>query len=135
MKTLCHLSKVLHALHDGVARVYVCWYVPVPGIGIFIVPSIILQFHHRLKQIKNNFRIYSIRFTLFYEHMDLDACVHKMPNNFSHLLAGGNHPLLLFGRGDHGDATASLIDLTAFLQDGGTKKSHFDRDILTSVDK
>lgn len=49
--------------------------------------------------------------------MDLDACVRRMPNNFSDLLAGGNHPLFLLGRGDHRDATASLIHLTAILQD------------------
>lgn len=55
-----------------------------------------------------------------------------MANHFSHLLAGGDHPLFLLGRGDHGDATASLIDLTAFLQD---EKNCSHLLILISVNK
>lgn len=66
--------------------------------------------------------------------MDLDACVRRMPNNFSDLLAGGNHPLFLLGRGDHRDATASLIHLTAILQDE-KNCSHLEKDIVISVNK
>lgn len=51
--------------------------------------------------------------------------VHRTPNYFFHLLAGGDHPLFLLGRGDHGDATASLTDLAAFLQDEEKKKKKF----------